>query len=266
MGIELSKSHEGRGVIILVHGLNTRPSRFYELRDMFLEARIHVLLVTLSGHNGNDYDSYANVKAEEWVEDVKNAFRLARETFPELAECIWTCGYSLGALVQLVIADEEQYRPQGMLLLAPACTPKWYTHAVRSFRLLPGHWGVKSYSPKGYEAHPKVPFAAYGSLFDLWKQLHAQDLHNRNVPTRVWVDPRDELVSLRGVQRMVGRHRLDRWKVKELVVKREEKKNRFHHIIFNSDSMREDQWLAMTTEMLDFMEMHIKLGEANASY
>src|SRR6185295_9804277 len=60
-----------------------------------------------------------------------------------------------------------------------------------------------------------------------------------NIPTIIFIDPQDELVSKTGIQKMIQKAGMKNWKIIEI----NKKRSRFpHHLIIDPGSTGDEQW------------------------
>jgi hypothetical protein len=70
---------------------------------------------------------------------------------------------------------------------------------------------LPSFAPKVL-ANPFTPMAAYTALLETLTRLTGRSWAALDIPTLVVIDPGDELVSFRGVEAVVRRRGLRRWR------------------------------------------------------
>ncbi len=56
-------------VALVIHGINTKPSKMNPVVGVLNQQGIHVLRITLNGHGG-DLSEFQNVTREKWLENI----------------------------------------------------------------------------------------------------------------------------------------------------------------------------------------------------
>jgi esterase/lipase len=252
------------GVALAVHGLNFKPARMESVINFLNEAGIEVLNVSLRGH-GQNYDHEAGTKGDEarleafktvsyelWLDEVRRAFDRARKRSDRKKAPLFFVGYSLGGLLgaDLLASNPDVYFDK-MVLLAPAMD----LHAIHNFvRLLSPfpRLVVPSLSSELYRANDGTPMAAYNALFSGMGRFKKSAGPKLNIPTVVFIDPQDELVSSYGLERLVASKRLDQWKF-HLIHKEPNIKGRMRHLIVDEPSVGKKTWNEMRKVMIDHL-------------
>lgn len=201
-----------RGVVLVGHGLNTRPDAMTGLVDVLVGAGFHCLRI---GFLREDAPRRVppSLVAAEWLAAFTAAHAEARERFPALP--VHVAGYSLGALVPVVALDADPtLAVDRMVLIAPAVA---LTRLASSVRLLTplARTGaaLPSAAPAHVRARTRTPFAEYAALLELFGRARTlSDPHRLGaVPTTVVLDRGDELVSHRGVLAWLAHNGLTGW-------------------------------------------------------
>jgi alpha-beta hydrolase superfamily lysophospholipase len=198
-----------RGVVIVTHGINFRPSRMSEIEDIFLGHGYAVMRMVLKGHEEDTGEAlWPDVSSTLWIEEMRHA----RAEAARLAagRPIYACGFSLGALVTLAeytqalaeagtagtpgaeAAGAEANAPflteagmteapgaeasapflayAGLLLIAPAVFLRPRANLVRLLFRWP-RIRLWSLAGKYYEVRPHTSVNAYHALFDTRRAL-----------------------------------------------------------------------------------------------
>ncbi|RYZ77701.1 MAG: hypothetical protein EOP05_00860, partial [Proteobacteria bacterium] len=100
---------EVRGVTLVVHGLNLKPSKMQELSNQLTSMKQDVVLVTLAG-NGEDEKEFGEVTRERWLHDVFEAYEAATRKAKAQGVPVQFLGFSVGGLlgVDLVASGKAQ--------------------------------------------------------------------------------------------------------------------------------------------------------------
>lgn len=201
-----------RGIVLVGHGLNTRPDAMAGLVDVLVDAEFHCLRIGFLREDAPRRLPPAQVAAE-WSAAFTTAHAEARERFSGLP--VHVVGYSLGALVPVVALDADPTLVvDRMVLIAPAValtrlasTVRLLTPLARTGAALP------SAAPAHVRARARTPFAEYAALLELIGRARTlTDPHRLGaIPTTVVLDRGDELVSHRGVLAWLAHNGLTGW-------------------------------------------------------
>lgn len=242
-------------VALVVHGLNNHSEVMLPIVKMLNDQGIGVLNVGLTGY-GDDFDQLKKVTAEQWLQDVLSANRVLQTKAQNLPQLY--VGFSLGALIGETLLNSnlpEKFEFQKAVLFSPALRVHDRSHWVRMFSFLGRGFGVPSFAPKFYAAHWRTPNAAYQALFDLidtFNQNLVQNSQAINIPTLVFIDPADELVSAEYLTEMVGVFDLGHWQINE-VHKDKNAATWFHHVTIDEHAMGKQTWQQMTQKITAFL-------------
>jgi len=177
---------------LLLHGLNNSPGMMRAF-----DQELHRLgLKTAIGHLTGHYESHDRLNilrratADQWLHDAEEFYRANADD-----ELIWV-GFSLGALVGLVLAQNPKFKFSKMILLAPAIYLRPWSHLPKFLKakslVLP------SAMPANTRANRGTPVGAYQAMFDLIGRF---DIHQLRTPSLTIISPLDELVDARKVQK-----------------------------------------------------------------
>jgi len=241
------------GVALVIHGLNLQPDKMGPIISHLNASGIDVLNLSLRGHGenyapGKDMDSsrarldtFKTVSYEQWTDEVYRAYRHARKRSDERKAPLFLIGYSLGALLGGdFLATYPDVHFDRMVLFAPAfnCTIcKGLKILVPFPRLI-----IPSLSSKSYRANKGTPMAAYIALFETIKHFNQNVSPKLNVPTVIFIDKQDELVSYRELKRLVKIEKLDRWEFHFLQKGKIGVQENLHHLIIDERSLGKDVW------------------------
>lgn len=252
---------EPRGVALVIHGLNLKPVRMRPLADELRRWGIAVVLCALRGH-GENYTplagcapdiarlaTFRQVSYTGWRAEVMAAYAAAHLLAQPTGAPIFLVAFSLGALLGcdlLVTAPTVHF--DRMVLLAPALALRPHSHLPA----LLGCWPaltIRSLAPRAYRCNPATPIAAYSALRTALLSLQRHADANLNVPTLVLIDPHDELVSLRGLRRLVQRRQLAQWRFYPVQKAQNRADLRFHHLILDADCVGPPIWQTMLAQI-----------------
>ncbi len=269
---------ESRGdVAVVFHGLNQRPDRMGRVVEALTDLGYAALLVTLTGHDG-DEEAFRGVLRSSWHDDVDAAFREARERSDPDGQVVLV-GYSLGALAALdylsSLSDvsgngngkaKEAGRgaadgPESgrrlpfdrAVLFAPALSLRSFAHWARfPGRFMPDFF-VPSFAPADSRSCRGTPGAAYRALFHMHDSLRRSGIPGGEVPVLCFIDPKDEMVSAKGLRRLILRSGLAGWRISEVFARRSDWGRPIHHLIIDPELVGEEPWRGIVAEMARFL-------------
>ncbi|MEM7533042.1 MAG: alpha/beta hydrolase [Chloroflexota bacterium] len=243
------------GVALVIHGLNFRPAKMDHIINLLTQAGIDVLALSLRGHGDNferkasvsdDWARMQTLRAisyELWRDEVYHAYELVVQYSQEHHHIpVFFVGYSMGALL---VCDLLQSNPHihfdKMILFSPSLAVHWYTYAFNPFKALRGLTTQLSASI-GYRANTLTGTNAFRALYQALDHFHKNLNQNcLNIPTLVFMDPEDELVSYRKVKRLIEDHDITQWQLTPLV-KQGNARRYFHHLVINPHCVGEETW------------------------
>jgi esterase/lipase len=241
------------GVVLLVHGLNQRPSSWMEMIRFLNSKGIHVYRLALKGHRGLDMHDMETVQARVWEEELREAVNELKRSYPDTPR--YLMGFSLGALLALTVQlkDEKQYF-DAQVLFAPAVAVQHYTRFVLPIcQMLPS---LPSRSPKSYVANREGTTAeAYRALFQLEHDFSkCESLQIVNIRTIVLMRSDDELISYKRLLKLIKKKALDNWRMVHLTDDSSflSRWMTFRHLIVDRESAGEMIWNQILRELDTF--------------
>ena len=260
-----SKSHM-KAVALMIHGLNLNPMRMREIVHALNGMNIGVYLLSLSGH-GEAYQKRAGVKSYQartetfkqvdydlWSRETYQAYQFAREQTRQKKVPLVFVGYSLGGLLGcdlLISRKEVEY--ERMVLFAPALTIHLITlplKLMRPFKRII----IPSMSPTYYRSNPGTPLAAYIALLGALKHFHRHCNDKLNIPTVVFIDKQDELVSYSKLKKLIARRNLESWQLYRIKKNLLQSVVEYNHLMIDEKSVGELQW----ERVLQRMHEHLR--------
>ncbi len=264
-----AKTDAVKGVALVLHGLNLRPGKMEGIIGVLNKGGIETANLSLSGHGDasvpgradgagrGQLSEFKGVSFPLWLEETCQAYRKSLERSRDLGVPLFFVGYSLGGLLGTsLLASIPGVKFRKMVLLAPAFILHGYNHMVRLLSPFPGVV-VPSASCGNYCANRGTPMAAYNSLFDGMKRLERNMGPGIDVPTLIFMDRYDELVSYKGLKRIVREKGLSRWRF-HLVRKSRGAggglRARMRHLIIDEATVGTATWREMSGAMLSHLE------------
>jgi esterase/lipase len=240
------------GVTLVVHGLNLKPSKMLALADALVAENQGVVLVSLAGH-GKDEKEFGKVTRERWLSDVVEGYQEAVVKAKAKGVPVHFLGFSLGGLLGVDLLASGKVQFTKMVLLAPALRVHARSRLIRLARILGRSFVIPSRSPEDYRAHSGTTVAAYEALFESIDALPDSSFESVNVPTRVFVDPDDELVSADKIKELMKKQNLTNWQFNSVDANKSQTSPKYHHLIIDSKSLGEAEWQKLISAIRSFL-------------
>lgn len=233
--------------ITLVHGLNVNPEMMRQLARHLDIDTYKLNIIALSGHNSHDAKlrrkNLNTLVDETWVNDFSQQYTHSATNV--------VIAYSLGAVVALeYFLRHPEHIPHKFILFAPALSFKRWTHGWKVFAPLKSV-GIPSFQPSHYRSNKSTPINAYKQLFALNKKLVDKDWRPLNIPTLVFANFGDELISPAGISTQIEEHKLDKWQFDQ--IDRKEAQRNKRHMIIAKEYMTEQSWQYIYHEIHQFL-------------
>jgi drug/metabolite transporter (DMT)-like permease/esterase/lipase len=243
-----------RGVAVVAHGLNLRPSRMDALANVLTRAGFYVVRVALAGHGGNDA-VFARVTRDRYLSDMRAAVCAAAEVAHEQKVPLVLVAFSLGAAVAQDLVNTPAFPRSpfsAQVLFAPAIAVKPFAHAVRLLSFFPA-LRLPSLNIENYRAAGGTPIAAYNALFASRGALLASSLNGSRVPTLVFLHPDDELVSFQGTRELMEERTLTSWTLEAVDNSGHSLPRTVNHLIIDEASLSKREWERVSARLLEYL-------------
>lgn len=273
-----------RAAVLVAHGLNLHPDRMQPICNLLLEAGAIVVRMALRGHRGV-YDRLARVRRNDWLEDFAAAFdTLAEQAGRPTGESpqlkpgrsrtrgrrtgtsaplpTGFLGQSLGALAfcDYLCAGHRDSAPgvtgypaSQALLISPALALRPRVHILRPLIATHRRLPIPSASDPADRLYDRLPAGAYRALFASYatfrRSLRAAPLR---LPCRIVVNEGDEIVSSRGISRLVDLGALPDARL--LVFERDTAGRGARHLAVDPETMGADNWRRFDEEARRFVD------------
>lgn len=234
----LDPERERRAVVVVAHGLNVRATAMRELYEPLRRRGATIVLIRLRGHahdaaaTATERDEWLHVSSSDWIDDWRDGARTGAELAGGVP--LVFLGFSLGTLVHLAgmsrgLAEGPAFDRQ--VLIAPPICVHPTTRLPLVLRPFGPRFLVRSFTPRAIRSQDATSMAAYHAIFELQREVeHATAPARLKLPTVVLMDPRDELVSYRGLLRWIERNGLhDVWEVRAIRKDRSSARSVLHH-------------------------------------
>lgn len=160
-----------------------------------------VLNGTLSGHEG-DYKKLQNISDDRWLNDTTTLLDEGVSIAQKHNIPLYFVGFSLGCLTMLNLLKIRN-KPifSKMFLIAPAIDIHLHSRLIQLLNIFPINFNIISLSNKDYRVHPSLPLSSYNQLYKNYYNVTNCFPSSWKIPTTVFMDPRDELVSLKKIKK-----------------------------------------------------------------
>ena len=262
-GVPLVKT---KGVALVIHGLNLLPSKMEPIINILTDSGIDALNLSLRGH-GHNYDRHAHndpararlaafksVSYELWKAEICAAYTVARSHSAKKDVPIFLIGFSMGGLMGAdLLASRPDIQFDKMVLFAPAIKMHGRNNLIRVLSPFP-RLTIPSYTLASYQSNSGTPMAGYNALFDSLKNFSDRAGPRVNVPTLVFIDQKDEMVSFNRLKQMVQDENLDQWRFYIVHKESTEEPAKVHHLIIDEPSTGEEVWKDMMQAMVSHLQ------------
>jgi len=256
---------ETRGVALVIHGLNLRPAKMDSIITRLTEIGIDALNLSLQGHGENYFhddqndsagarlQSFKKVSYKLWIEETCYAYGVAKHRSDQQNVPLFLVGFSLGALLGAdLLATAPEVEFDKMVLFAPALKMHLRNYVIRVLSPFPG-LSIPSLMLGSYQSNASTPMAAYNALFQSLNHFEEKAGPQLNIPTLVFIDKNDELVSYSRLKKMVANEGLDQWRFYMVQKEPTQRSTKIYHLIIDAPSTGENVW----EDMMDAMAKHL---------
>lgn len=258
------------GVALVVHGLNSRPEKMKSIIAILTAAGIDCLNLSLRGH-GQNYTQLDNTDSADarlktfksvsyrlWRNEIFHAYQQVKIKSDRYRTCVFLVGFSMGGLLGVDLFTSNPYvKFDKMVLFAPALKMHHRNYILKTISPFP-RLVLPSFAPDAYLANSGTPMAAYNALFEAIKHFEKNLDPKINVPTVIFIDKEDELISFSGLNTLIQKQNLDRWKLHPVKKDPTETEIKMHHLIIDEASVGRQMW----QEIADVTVTHLTNGPA----
>jgi len=245
------------GVALVIHGLNLQPEKMESIISLLTHSCIDVLNLSLRGH-GKNYIQKANVDGsnarmeafktvsyEYWIKEAHRAYGIAGKRSLEKQVPLFLIGFSLGGLMGATLfASYPDVYFNRMVLLAPALHIYKIYYLAKLLTPFP-RLVIPSFFIKSYCSNRGTPMAGYIALLEGIEHFNKNMTPKLNVPTIIFLNKQDELVSYRRLKRIIKIGGLHQWKLCPVEKNTTGAKEKMHHLIIDESSIGKDAWNEM---------------------
>jgi esterase/lipase len=243
-----------KGVALVIHGLNLKPEKMEALIADMNQAGIDVLNLSLHGHGSNyaclsltnpdaqRLDSFRTVSYALWSKETYQAYQTVRKRADRKKVPVFLVGYSLGGLLGCdLLTSYPNVSFDRMVLFAPALNVMIESYLLKALSPFP-NLVIDSLSPKSYRSNDGTPMAAYKAIFAAIDHFEGYISDKLNIPTVIFIDERDEIISYRKLQDMIDQKKLDRWSIHKVQKDGDVDKSMAYHLVIDEPSTGRNMW------------------------
>lgn len=232
------------GVVLVCHGLNTKPEKMQEITTFLNSLGVFTFSIKLYGHR-SDFENFKKVRPAIWLSEFHKAYKEAKKYADKRQVPLFFVGYSLGGLINSSLMSSKilgDIKYNKIILFAPSIATHFYIKIISFLNILGEQYVIPSSNLKAYRASKGTPLSAYNSLFSLQNLMIASDFNNLNIPTMIFVDPQDELVSVDGISSLIRNKNLSKWQIVRLHKTHTSSNKSSHHLIIDKSSAGNKNW------------------------
>jgi esterase/lipase len=258
------------GVALVIHGLNSRPDKMESIIAKMNDFGIDCLNLSLRGH-GENYSALNHMNSADarmetfkcvtyplWKNEAYQAYQRVKKMSNRYATPSFFVGFSMGGLLGVdLLSSNSKVTFDKMVLFAPAIKMHKRNSLLKILSPFP-RIVIPSIAHKSYLANDGTSIAAYNALFEMYAHLENNLNPKINIPTVVFIDKQDELISFSGLQNMVQDQNLDQWKIHPVKKDKTATKIKMHHLIIDEASVGNNMW----QEIVDVTITHLLGGQS----
>jgi esterase/lipase len=242
------------GVALVIHGLNSRPDKMKSIIAKMNDFGIDCLNLSLRGH-GKNYsalndaenadarmETFKSVSYPLWKSEAYHAYQRVKRISNLYAAPMFLVGFSMGGLLGVdLLSSDPRVGFDKMVLFAPAIKMHKRNSLLKILSPFP-RIVIPSIAHKSYLTNDGTSIAAYNALFEMYAHLENNLNPKINIPTVVFIDKQDELISFSGLKKMVRDQNLDQWEIHPVKKDKTATKIKMHHLIIDEACVGTNTW------------------------
>jgi len=260
---------ELKGAALVIHGLNLAPCKMESIIGLLNSENISAALLPLYGHGDNfdkqkgDSDqsarlsSFKEVSYTLWSQELLSAYQSVRAFADKHEVPVFLIGYSLGALMGCcLLLSQPVISYEKMVLFAPAIRIRWLNGSfIKLLSRFPG-LVIPSRSPAGYRSNRGTPVAGYLSLFEAIRTFNRDFNTHLNIPTLLFMDPADELISYKNIKTLIEEKDINLWQIQKIENNRNQTNKGFRHLIIDEPAVGKNNWEIINNRLITFLQTY----------
>ena len=242
------------GVALVIHGLNCRPHKMESIVTRMNDFGIDCLNLSLRGHGENYSDlkdtesadarmeAFKSVTYPLWKSEAYQAYQRVERISKLHAIPLFFVGFSMGGLLGVdLLSSNPNVTFDKMVLFAPAIKMHKRNRMLKILSPFP-RIVIPSMAHKSYLTNDGTSIAAYNALFEMYAHLENNLNTKINIPTVVFIDKQDELISFSGLHNMIQDRNLNQWNIHPVEKDKTATKIKMHHLIIDEASVGKNMW------------------------
>ena len=153
--------------------------------------------------------------------------------------------------ISLTINEDICFDKQ--ILIAPATAVRSRSYVLKLFSFISKKIMLPSFTPSPYRANNFLPFTAFEVLFRNERRLIDVQYNKLNIPTLIFIDPKDELISYKKLVDYLHRFELTNHEIVVLDSNLRIRQAQYHHLIVREQTMGKENWEMATKRMIAFL-------------
>ena len=225
-----------------------------------------MLALSLLGH-GDNYsraegmdeerarlESFKKVSYGVWMREAYLAYLQVKARGQDRGVPLFLTAYSLGALIGLdLFASNADVAFDKLILFAPAIRLRGVIYLERVFAPFP-RLVIPSPSPADYLANARgTTVAAYNALLDGLEHFDRHAAKKLDVPTLVFLDPKDEFIPLKKLKKLAAERDWTQWRFYTVQKDEAAREASFHHHIIDASTTGEKAWQEMMAATITYL-------------
>ena len=244
-----------RGIVLIGHGLNLKPSRMRALAETICnrESGLVCRILELPGHEEQSPMSMKQVSAQRWKQAVSSEVDQVARIASEHSVPAYFLGYSLGGLMgEWALLSREQSPFKKVVLIAPALSAYFYVKAVVCLPLTDGVV-LPSKNHVEYRVHSGTSLGAYRAMFAIMREVRKSASKRLDIPTLIFTNPADELVDAEALKRWAEDSAFSKWEFVSVPLLEPKLKPVYQHLMIDSASMGNGAFSFLSSRVREFL-------------
>jgi esterase/lipase len=247
------KLEKSKGVILLMHGFNVKPSKMDTLGSTFASWGYDVYRPALSGHRERPGEMI-RTSASQWVEETFRALMFIA-TLSKHDTPVFFVGLSMNGLIlnELLQKHPEARRLiRKSVLISPAFAFRMYAQSPRLMPFLEDSFPLFS-EIREYDAD-FVTYGTFRSLLGLYDRNISQKLKYLTLPTLIFLHPKDAVINASKVMRLKDEFHMPTWQFVVLPATSDPEENTNRHMLIDEKTAGPHAWRTILDRTRKFLE------------
>ncbi|TKK70149.1 alpha/beta hydrolase [Ilyomonas limi] len=243
-----------KAITLVAHGLNMKPAGMLAIIQWLNEQGSDVYLVKLSGHHEQSIH-IKHVTPTMWEEEMLHVYTIAKAASIQHNMPLFFVGYSLGALLgqAMILSLKRTNVFDKQILIAPATAVRNRSYVLKLFSFAYKKMMLPSFTPSPYRVHNFLPLTVFEVLFRNERTIVEAQFNTLNIPTLIFIDPKDELISYKKLVKFSRIFQLTNHEIIALDSNLKKRNAHYHHLVVSEGTMGKQNWEMVTQKMIAFL-------------